>query len=167
VPWFLYIFWISASVRCGDGEDLFSFCWLLFCLFVVFLCLTEGFQLHEVPFINCWSCAQGIGVHFRNVPVRSRLFPTFFPIILNISGYMLRSLIHLDLSFVQGYRCGSICLLLHANIHLLKMLSFFFSFLFKKRFIIYYMWVHCHCLQTPQKRALGLITDGCESPFGC
>jgi hypothetical protein len=43
---------------------------------------------------------------------------------------MLRSLIHLDLSFVQGDRCGSICILLHAGIQLdqhclLKMLSFF------------------------------------------
>ena len=43
---------------------------------------------------------------------------------------MLRSLIHLDLSFVQGDKYGSICILLHADIqldqhHLLKMLSFF------------------------------------------
>jgi hypothetical protein len=27
--------------------------------------------------------------------------------------------------------------------------------------------MHCSCLQTHQKRALVLITDGCESPCGC
>jgi hypothetical protein len=29
------------------------------------------------------------------------------------------------------------------------------------------MWVHCHCLQTPQKRVSDSITDGCEPPCGC
>jgi hypothetical protein len=43
---------------------------------------------------------------------------------------MWKSLIHLDLSFVQGDKNGLICILLHANrqliwYHLLKMLSFF------------------------------------------
>jgi hypothetical protein len=31
----------------------------------------------------------------------------------------------------------------------------------------YYMQVHCSCLQTHQKRAQDLITDGCEPPCGC
>jgi hypothetical protein len=46
---------------------------------------------------------------------------------------MLRFLIYLDLSFVQGNRYGSICIFLHTDIymqldqhHLLKMLSFLF-----------------------------------------
>jgi hypothetical protein len=43
---------------------------------------------------------------------------------------MWRSLIHLDLSFVQGDKNGTICILLHndsqlSQYHLLKMLSFF------------------------------------------
>jgi hypothetical protein len=43
---------------------------------------------------------------------------------------MWSSLTHLDLSFVQGDRNGSICILLHDNRqfcqhHLLKMLSYF------------------------------------------
>jgi hypothetical protein len=47
-----------------------------------------------------------------------------------VSGFMLRSLIHLDLSFVQGDKYGSMCILLHEDIqldrhNLLKMLSFF------------------------------------------
>jgi hypothetical protein len=29
------------------------------------------------------------------------------------------------------------------------------------------IYVHCCCLQTQQKRASDLITDGCEPPFGC
>ena len=41
-----------------------------------------------------------------------------------------------------------------------------FLFVFKDLFI-YYMLVHCSCLQTPQKRASDLITDGCEPPCGC
>jgi hypothetical protein len=40
-----------------------------------------------------------------------------------------RSLLHLDLSFVQGDKYGSICMLLHTDIqldqHLLKILLFF------------------------------------------
>ena len=40
----------------------------------------------------------------------------------------------------------------------------FFIFL---RFIYYYIYVHCSCLQMHQKRVLDLITDGCELPYGC
>ena len=44
---------------------------------------------------------------------------------------MLRSLVHLDLSFVQDDKYGCICILLHTDIlvdqhHLLKMLSLFY-----------------------------------------
>ena len=48
-----------------------------------------------------------------------------------------------------------------------------FSFLFSKIFFIfkvlsiYYLCVHCCCLQTHQKGALDSITDGCEPPCGC
>ena len=46
----------------------------------------------------------------------------------SLSGFILRSLIHLELSFVQGDKYGSVYILLHVDIqldHLLKMLSFF------------------------------------------
>ena len=64
------------------------------------------------------------------MPMCSRLFPTFSSIRFSESGFIWRSLIHLDISFVQGDKNGSICLLLHDNRqlnqhHLLKMLSFF------------------------------------------
>jgi hypothetical protein len=48
----------------------------------------------------------------------------------------------------------------------------FFAFflrqsLFLKYVFIYYMEVHCSCLQTLQKRESDLLTDGCEPPCGC
>jgi hypothetical protein len=75
--------------------------------------------------------AQAIAVQFRNfspVPISSRLFPTYSSISFTVSGFMWSSLIHLDLSFVQGYKNRSIGILLYANHqlsqhHLLKMLS--------------------------------------------
>jgi hypothetical protein len=45
-------------------------------------------------------------------------FPTYFSISFSVSGFMRRSLIHLDLSFVQRDKNGSICIRLHANCHL-------------------------------------------------
>jgi hypothetical protein len=77
--------------------------------------------------------AQAIAVLFRNfytVPISWRLSPTFSSINFRVSGLMWRSLIHLDLSFVQGDKNGSIRILLHDNFHLcqhhlLKKLSFF------------------------------------------
>jgi hypothetical protein len=78
--------------------------------------------------------AQVIAVLFRNfspVAISLRLFSTFSSINLRVSGLMWRSLIHLDLSFVQGDKNGSIRILLHDKCqlcqhHLLKMLGFFF-----------------------------------------
>ena len=88
--------------------------------------LSHGFlQVHSLvggldPGRTGWSCQ----------PMNLRLFHTFSYIIFSISGFRWRSLIHLDLSFVQGDKNGSICILLHADCelnqnHLLKMLSFF------------------------------------------
>jgi hypothetical protein len=39
--------------------------------------------------------------------------------------------------------------------------------LFKIIFVFLFIWVHCSCLQTHQKRASDPITDGCELPCGC
>jgi hypothetical protein len=76
--------------------------------------------------------AQAIAVLFRNfppVPIFLRVFPTLASINISVSGLMWKSLIHLNLSFVQGDKNGSIRILLHDNRqlclhHLLKMLSF-------------------------------------------
>ena len=73
-----------------------------------------------------------IGVLIRKlspVPMSSSLFPTICFGRFSVSGFTLRYLIYLDLSFVQGSKCGSICILLNADIqfidlhHLLKMPS--------------------------------------------
>ena len=105
------------------------------------------------PTWSGWMMAQVIAVLFRifsPVPISSRLFPTFSSISFRVTGFMWSSLIHLDLSFVQGNKNGSIRILLHDNHqlsqhHLLKMLSFFsldgFSFLVKDQVTIG-VWVH-------------------------
>ena len=79
------------------------------------------------------------------VPITLGLFPTFSSINFSVSGFMWSSLIHLDLSFVQGDKNGSIHILLHDNCHLLKMLPFFplddFSSLVKDQVTIG-VWIH-------------------------
>ena len=89
------------------------------------------FLFHEDQFINRWFYFLSCGVLFRklsSVPIYSMLFPTFSPIRFTVSGFMLRSLIHLE-EFYTGWEIWSICILLHEEIqldqhHLLKMLSF-------------------------------------------
>ena len=72
----------------------------------------------------------------------SRLILTFACMRFNVSGFMLRSLIHLEMSFVRGDEYETICILLHADIqldqhYLLKMFSFFplygYAFLVKNQ----------------------------------
>ena len=67
---------------------------------------------------------------FPPVAIIPRLYPIFSSIKFSVSGFMLRSLIHLDLSFVQGDKNRSIFILLYTDSqldqhHLLKMISFF------------------------------------------
>jgi hypothetical protein len=50
--------------------------------------------------------------------------------------------------------------------HVQRQRSLNLLFFFKDLFIIC-IWVHCSCLQIPQKRASDPITDGCEPPCGC
>jgi hypothetical protein len=67
--------------------------------------------------VNLTACA--IAVLFRKVLCQSmlpRLFPNLSSIRLNVPGFMLGSLIHLDLSCVLGDRYGSICILLNTDI---------------------------------------------------
>ena len=88
------------------------------------------------------------GVIFRKCsPVLRywRLLSTFSSISFSVTGFMLMSLIHFDLSFEHGNRYGSIFILLQIDIqlcqhHLLKMLSFFplsaFGFFVKNQMFI-------------------------------
>jgi hypothetical protein len=57
---------------------------------------------------------------------------------------------------------------IHISVAVLHFLVLVFSLYFFKFYLfILYMRIHCRCLQTHQKRASDLITDGCESPCGC
>ena len=87
--------------------------------------------------------AQYTGILFRNlspIPVISRSFPTFCSIRFSVSSCTLKSLIHLDLSFVHGDWYRSIWIFICSHPvrpdHLLKMFVFSlvgFSFLSKKQ----------------------------------
>ena len=88
---------------------------------MVFFALQKlfGFMRSHLLILDFSSCT--ISVLFRKlspVPIISRLIPIFFSIRFSVSGFMLKFLNHLDLSFVQCDRYGSICLLLHEDISL-------------------------------------------------
>jgi hypothetical protein len=89
-----------------------------------FVLLTVSFALQKLcNFMRShlsilYLTAQAIAVLFRNfstVPISSELVLTFSSINFSVSGFMWRSLIHLDLSFVQGDKNGSIHILLRDN----------------------------------------------------
>ena len=88
----------------------------------------RALQSYEVPFANCRSAV--LFMNYCPMPIFSRLPPPFSFIRFSVSGFMCSSLIHLDLSFVQGDKNISIRILLHdshqfSQQHLLKILSFF------------------------------------------
>ena len=94
------------------------------CVGGLFVLFTVSFALQKL--CNCMKShlsildltAQAIAILFRNispVSISSRFFPTFSCINLNASHFMWSSLIHIDLSFVQGDKNGSNLILLHDN----------------------------------------------------
>ena len=149
----LYILDISPLSVLGLVRILSQSVGALFVLLTVSFALQKlcNFMRSHLLILNL--TAQAIAVLFKNfspVPISSRLFPTSSSINFSVSGFMWSSLIHLDLSFVQGDKNGSIRILLHDNHqlcqhHLLKMLSFFpldgFSSLVKDQVTIG-VWVH-------------------------
>ena len=65
----------------------------------------------------------------------------------SVSGFMLSSLVHMDLSFVQGDRCGFMCILLHEDIQLdyhdlLKVFSFSIFGMFVKNQVSKGVWTY-------------------------
>lgn len=123
----------EPSARGKAGENRFSSC---SCHPVL---LTMSFALQHFGFIKSQVLiadfsAYAISVLFRNLspkPMYLRLLSNFTSIRLGVSGFMLRPLIYMDLSFVQGDKYRSICIIiLLADIkfnqhHLLAMFSFF------------------------------------------
>jgi hypothetical protein len=51
-----------------------------------------------------------------SVPMHLRLFSTFPSLRSSVFGLMVKSLVHLELSFVKGDKYGSICFLLYEDI---------------------------------------------------
>jgi hypothetical protein len=149
----LYILNISPLSDLGLVKILSQSVGGLFVLLIVSFALQKlcNFMRSHLSILDL--TAQAIVVLFRNfspVPISSRLFPTFSSINFSVSGFMWRSLIHLDLTLVQGDRDGSIRILLQDNRQLcqhqlLKMLTFFplvgFSSLVKDQVTIG-VWVH-------------------------
>jgi hypothetical protein len=129
----LYILDISPLSDLGLVKILSQSDAALFVLLMVSLALQKLCNFMRFDLWILGLTAQAIAVLFRNfspVAISSRLFPTFSSISFNVSGFMWSSLIHLDLTLVQGDWNGSIRILLHDNSqlsqhHLLKILSFF------------------------------------------
>ena len=100
------------------------------CLLTVSFALQKLFNFMKFHLSIVDLRASAIGVLLRKIsPVTMwlRLFPTLPSIRLSASVFMLRCLIYIDWNFVQGGKCGSICIPLHGDCqldqhHLLKML---------------------------------------------
>ena len=133
LPLSLFFFFLQKSERDIKGKMANIFSHSAGCHFVL---LTVSFALQKLLtfrrshllIVNLSLC---YCVMFRKqspVSIPSRVPPTFFSKRFSVAGFMLRSLILLDLSFVHGDRHGSMCSPLHTIIqlcqhHLLKMLS--------------------------------------------
>ena len=110
---------------------------LLSCPVEVSFDLQELFSLMRSHLLSFDLSAWAIGVLFRKLsPV-----PTSFSCVrFSVFSFMLRSLIYLDLSFVQGNKYGFIFILLHEDMQLIqhhsfKMLSFFSLYFFHYVFV--------------------------------
>ena len=113
------------------------------------ICPAEAFKFHGVPIywllilvpVLMVFCSESLFLLLMSL----RLFTVLSFIMFSVSGFMIRSLNSLKLSFVQGNKYGSIWILQHAIIqfdqyHLLKMLSYFQCvFFYKKK-----SGVHCY-----------------------
>ena len=90
-----------------------------------------SFRRSHLLIVSLSVCAAGvIFKKWSLVPMCLSVLPTFSSMMFSVTDFMLRSMTHLDLSFVRGDRYGSIFILLHVDIqlcqhHLLNMLSVF------------------------------------------
>ena len=106
----LYIIWRSV-IWCGLGKGLFPFSRLPFCLSDCVLCFTETSQFRRSHlFIVSLSVCATMVIFRKWSPVSMCLsvLPTFFSMRFSVTGFMLRSLIHLYSNFVHGDSYGSI-----------------------------------------------------------
>ena len=109
----LYILDISPLLDVGLVKNFFQSVGCRFVLLSYWICPLsyKSFPVSWGPIYLFLILNHEAGVLFRKfppVPMSSRLFPTFSSLRFSVSGFMFRSLIHLDLSFVQGDKYGSI-----------------------------------------------------------
>ena len=141
--WYNFLFFINfgydPTITCS--WKLFPFCRLPFSFIDSLICPTEALFFHQVPLITCWHSFSACAIDFQIQGVVScvNVFKAYFSNLSSIwfsgPGFLFRSLVHLDLSFVQCHKHGFVYILLHADIlfnqhHLLKILSFFASVYF-------------------------------------
>jgi hypothetical protein len=105
---------------------------------LLILAILTGIRWNLRVILICISLKANDVEHFFKCVLATRVssvekwrVSTFSSIRFSVSGFMLRSLIYLDMNFMQGDGYRSICTLLHVNsqldqYHLLKMLSFFY-----------------------------------------
>jgi hypothetical protein len=130
-----FLKYFSAKQYSSVENSLFSYVpyfliGLFYFLESIFL---SSLQFHKVPFVNSQSYSTRHCCSVQEFLPCAHIFEaflTFSSISFTLSGFMWSSLIHLDLSFLQGDKNGSIQILLHDNFklsqhHLLKVLSFF------------------------------------------
>jgi hypothetical protein len=100
------------------GKSPFPICWWSFCLIDSVFCHTEALQFYEVPFIDSRSYSTSHYCFIQEFFPCAHIFEAFPHFLLykfHCLWFMLSSLIHLDLTFVQEDRNGSIHILLHDN----------------------------------------------------
>jgi hypothetical protein len=86
---------------------IFYFVSYCFVLLMVFFALEKLFTFMRFHLLIAGLSAFTIRVLFKKLfPVtnHSMLFPNLFSIRISISEFMMKTLIHLDLSFIQGYK---------------------------------------------------------------
>ena len=97
-----YLFWIVELVKI-----FFPICWLLVCLLTMSFAFQKlfSFMRSHLSILDLRSSATGVLFRkFYHMPMSLMFFPTFSSIIFSVLGFMLRSLIHLGLSFLQGHK---------------------------------------------------------------
>ena len=114
------------------GKDFFPLCRLSLHIADSFLCWEKAFSLNlsQLLILAFISCAMAILLRKSDPGLTFWTFgPTFSSVRCRVSGLILRSLRHCELSFVQGERYGFHLILLHMDLqlsqhHLLNRQSF-------------------------------------------
>lgn len=105
--WFLEFFKyfiLQPSIRFIGGKSISSFCWLPFCLDIDILCSAKLFQFFRFHLLLIVVLElMMLDQKFSLERISSRIFSTFFSITFAMSCFMLNTLIHLKLCFVQCY----------------------------------------------------------------